>query len=59
MPVQTEGFRLFTAETLSTYPQNVAYKAAELTAQTWRRAACDASARPPPLRRARLVDTRS
>lgn len=31
MPVQTEGFRLFTAETVSTYPQNIAFKAAELT----------------------------
>ncbi len=31
MPVRTEGFRLFTAETVSTYPQNIAYKAAELT----------------------------
>jgi putative protein-disulfide isomerase len=31
MPVRTEGFRLFTAETISTYPQNVAFKAAELT----------------------------
>ncbi|AGA89265.1 putative dithiol-disulfide isomerase involved in polyketide biosynthesis [Thioflavicoccus mobilis 8321] len=30
MPVRTDGFRLFTAETVSTYPQNVAYKAAEL-----------------------------
>lgn len=32
MPVRTDGFRLFTAETVSTYPQNIAYKAAELTA---------------------------
>jgi predicted DsbA family dithiol-disulfide isomerase len=32
MPVRTEGFRLFTAETVSTYPQNIAFKAAELTA---------------------------
>lgn len=31
MPVRIEGFRLFTAETVSTYPQNVAFKAAELT----------------------------
>lgn len=31
MPVRTEGFRLFTAETVSTYPQNIAFKAAELT----------------------------
>ncbi|MHB9150927.1 MAG: DsbA family oxidoreductase [Thermoleophilia bacterium] len=31
MPVKTEGFRLFTAETTSTYPQNIAFKAAELT----------------------------
>lgn len=31
MPVRTEGFRLFTAETISTYPQNIAFKAAELT----------------------------
>ncbi len=31
MPVQIEGFRLFTAETVSTYPQNIAFKAAELT----------------------------
>jgi putative protein-disulfide isomerase len=31
MPVRTEGFRLFTAETTSTYPQNVAFKAAQLT----------------------------
>ena len=34
MPVRTEGFRLFTAETVSTYPQNIAYKAAELTDPT-------------------------
>ncbi|AUB79778.1 DsbA family oxidoreductase [Candidatus Thiodictyon syntrophicum] len=32
MPVRTEGFRLFTAEVVSTYPQNIAVKAAELTA---------------------------
>lgn len=31
MPVRTEGFRLFTTETVSTYPQNIAFKAAELT----------------------------
>jgi len=31
MPVRTNGFRLFTAETVSTYPQNIAFKAAELT----------------------------
>ena len=31
MPVRIEGFRLFTAETISTYPQNIAFKAAELT----------------------------
>ncbi len=31
MPVQADGFRLFTAETVSTYPQNIAAKAAELT----------------------------
>lgn len=31
MPVRTEGFRLFTAETVSTYPQNIAFKAVELT----------------------------
>lgn len=30
MPVRVEGFRLFSAETVSTYPQNIAYKAAEL-----------------------------
>jgi len=30
MPVRTEGFRLFTAKTVSTYPQNIAFKAAEL-----------------------------
>ena len=32
MPVRTEGFRLFSAEVVSTYPQNIAVKAAELTA---------------------------
>jgi len=31
MPVRSDGFRLFTAETVSTYPQNIAFKAAELT----------------------------
>lgn len=31
MPVKVEGFRLFTAQTVSTYPQNIAFKAAELT----------------------------
>jgi putative protein-disulfide isomerase len=31
MPVQIEGFRLFTAATTSTYPQNIAAKAAEQT----------------------------
>lgn len=31
MPVRTDGFRLFTAETISTYPQNIAFKAAELS----------------------------
>lgn len=31
MPVRTDGFHLFTAETVSTYPQNMAFKAAELT----------------------------
>jgi len=30
MPVRTEGFRLFSAEIFSTYPQNIAYKAVEL-----------------------------
>jgi protein-disulfide isomerase-like protein with CxxC motif len=35
MPVRTEGFRLFSAETISTYPQNVAFKAAELTNRGW------------------------
>lgn len=32
MPVRTEGFRLFSRETVSTYPQNIAYKAVELCA---------------------------
>ncbi len=31
MPVRTDGFRLFTADIVSTYPQNIAFKAAELT----------------------------
>ncbi len=31
MPVKTDGFRLFTTETVSTYPQNIAFKAAELS----------------------------
>jgi predicted DsbA family dithiol-disulfide isomerase len=31
MPVRVESFRLFTADTVSTYPQNIAFKAAELT----------------------------
>jgi len=31
MPVRVDGFRLFTAETVSTYPQNIAFKAADLT----------------------------
>lgn len=31
MPVRTEGFLLFSADTTSTYPQNIAFKAAELT----------------------------
>lgn len=30
MPVKTEGFALFTKEQPSTYPQNIAYKAAQL-----------------------------
>lgn len=30
MPVEIEGFRLFSAQTVSTYPQNIAYKAVEL-----------------------------
>jgi len=30
MPVQVEGFRLFSTDTVSTYPQNIAYKAVEL-----------------------------
>lgn len=34
MPVKTEGFRMFSAEVISTYPQNIAFKAAELTDAT-------------------------
>ncbi len=30
MPVRSEGFRLFSADTVSTYPQNIAYKAAHI-----------------------------
>ena len=30
MPVRSEGFRLFSADTVSTYPQNIAYKAARI-----------------------------
>lgn len=30
MPVRSEGFRLFSADTVSTYPQNIAYKAAQI-----------------------------
>lgn len=33
MPVRTEGFRLFTREQPSTYPQNIAYKAAQMESQ--------------------------
>lgn len=33
MPVQTEGFRLFSAEDTSTYPQNIAYKAIQMEDQ--------------------------
>lgn len=44
MPVRTDGFRLFSTDTVSTYPQNIAYKAAELT---------DASLAPRFLRRIR------
>lgn len=33
MPVQTEGFRLFSAEDTSTYPQNIAYKAVQMEDQ--------------------------
>lgn len=31
MPVEVNGFRLFSADTVSTYPQNIAYKAVELS----------------------------
>lgn len=31
MPVRIEGFRLFSPDVLSTYPQNIAFKAVELT----------------------------
>jgi len=34
MPVRIEGFPLFTADTTSTYPQNIAFKAAEQTDST-------------------------
>ena len=34
MPVQTDGFRLFSTETVSTYPQNIAFKASELSDPT-------------------------
>jgi predicted DsbA family dithiol-disulfide isomerase len=34
MPVRTEGFTLFTREHPSTYPQNVAYKAAQMQDET-------------------------
>jgi len=30
MPVRIEGFRLFTADTTSTYPQNIAFKAIDV-----------------------------
>lgn len=33
MPVQTEGFKLFSREHRSTYPQNIAYKAAQMQDQ--------------------------
>src|SRR6185369_5613658 len=33
MPVQSEGFRLFSQEHPSTYPQNIAYKAAQIQDQ--------------------------
>src|SRR6185369_4831928 len=33
MPVQSEGFKLFSKEYPSTYPQNIAYKAAQLQDQ--------------------------
>lgn len=31
MPVEINGFRLFSVDTVSTYPQNIAYKAVELS----------------------------
>jgi len=31
MPVETQGFRLFSSDVFSTYPQNIAYKAVEIT----------------------------
>ena len=34
MPVQSEGFKLFSKEYPSTYPQNIAYKAAQIQDQT-------------------------
>ena len=33
MPVQSEGFKLFSKEYPSTYPQNIAYKAAQIQDQ--------------------------
>jgi putative protein-disulfide isomerase len=33
MPVRADGFRLFSAEQPSTYPQNIAYKAAQMESQ--------------------------
>lgn len=33
MPVETEGFRLFSTEDTSTYPQNIAYKAVQMEDQ--------------------------
>jgi predicted DsbA family dithiol-disulfide isomerase len=33
MPVKSEGFKLFSKEHLSTYPQNIAYKAAQMQDQ--------------------------
>jgi putative protein-disulfide isomerase len=32
MPVKSEGFKLFSKEHPSTYPQNIAYKAAQIPA---------------------------
>jgi len=34
MPVKTEGFKLFSRENPSSYPQNIAYKAAQMQDQT-------------------------